>query len=96
MSLFRKSYFKKLRVDLVKEAGRDISDEVWNKVIEDVERPIIKKLREEMPKAIAFAMFEVAEKGDVIIEINGVDIAKISQLRRIYGWLRQKKQYFGW
>lgn len=97
MSLFRKSYLKKLRADLVKEAGGDISDEDWNKVIEGVERPIIKKLREEMPKAIAFAMFEVAEKGDVIIEINGVDIgAKISQLRGIYEWLRQKKQYFGW
>ncbi len=83
MSLFKKSYLKKLRADLIKESGRDISDEDWNKVIEKVEKPIIKKLREEMPKAMAFAMFEVAEKGDLIIEIDGVDIgAKIRQLRK--------------
>ncbi len=83
MSLFKKSYLKKLRADLIKESGRDISDEDWNKVIEKVEKPIIKKLREEMPKAMAFAMFEVAEKGGCIIEIDGVDIgAKIRQLRK--------------
>ena len=83
MSLFKKNYLKKLRADLVKESGGDISDEDWNKIIENVERPIIKKLKEEMPKAIAFAMFEVAEKGDLIIEIDGVDLgAKIRQLRK--------------
>lgn len=83
MSLLKKSYLKKLRADLVKDAGRDISDEDWNKVIEDVEKPIIKKLKEEMPKAIAFAIFEIAEKGDCIIEIDGVDLgAKIHQLRK--------------
>ena len=83
MSLFKKSYLKKLRADLIKESGRDISDEDWNKVIEKVEKPIIKKLREEMPKAMAFAMFEVAEKGDLIIEIDGVDLgAKIRKLRK--------------
>ena len=97
MSLFKKSYLKKLRADLIKESGRDISDEDWNKVIEKVEKPIIKKLREEMPKAMAFAMFEVAEKGDCIIEISGVDIGvEIRKLRRIYEWLEQKKLYFGW
>lgn len=83
MSLFKKAYLKKLRADLVKETGGNISDEDWNKVIKSVEKPIIKKLREEMPKAIAFVMFEVAEKGDVIIEINGVDLgAKIRKLRK--------------
>ena len=67
MSLFRKSYLKKLRADLVKEAGGDISDEAWK----------------ELPKAIAFTMFEVAEKGDCIIEIDGIDLgAKIRQLRK--------------
>ena len=97
MSLFKKTYLKKLRADLIKEAGGDISDEDWNKVIEKVEKPIIKKLREEMPKAMAFAMFEVAEKGDCIIEIGGVDIGvEIRKLRRIYEWLEQKKLYFGW
>ena len=97
MSLFKKTYLKKLRADLIKEAGGDISDEDWNKVIEKVEKPIIKKLREEMPKAMAFAMFEVAEKGDCIIEIGGVDIGvEIRKLRKIYEWLEQKKLYFGW
>jgi len=82
MSPFKKSYLKKLRADLVRNAGGDISDEAWNKIIKEIEIPIDKKLREEMPKAIAFAMFEVAEKGDCIIEIDGVDIgSKIRQLR---------------
>ncbi|MBA7477648.1 hypothetical protein ES707_13062 [subsurface metagenome] len=83
MSLFRKSYLKKLRADLVKEAGGDISDEAWKEVIENVEKPIIKKLQKEIPKAMAFTMFEIAEKGDCIIEIDGVDLgAKIRQLRK--------------
>ena len=83
ISLFKKSYLKKLRADLVKEAGGDISDEKWKEIIEKIEKPIIKKLSEEMPKAIAFAMFEVAEKGDCIIKIDGIDIgAKIRQLRK--------------
>lgn len=74
---------RELRADLVKEAGGDISDEAWNEVIENVEAPIRKKLQKEMPKAIAFAMFEVAEKGDVVIEIDGIDLgAKIRRLRK--------------
>ncbi len=97
MSLFKKSYLKKLREDLVKEAGGDISDEAWNKIIEDIEKPIIDKLKRELPKAIAFTMCEIAEKGDCIIEIDGVDLgAKIRQLRGIYEWLKQKEIYFGW
>lgn len=97
MSLFKKSYLKKLRADLVKEAGGDISDEAWNNVIEKVEKPIIEKLKRELPKAIGFIMCEMAEKGNCIIEIDGVDLGvKIRQLRGIYEWLKQKKQYFGW
>ena len=83
MSLFKKSSLKKLRADLVKEAGGDISDEAWRKLVENVEAPIRKKLQKEMPKAMAFTMFEVAEKGDCIIEIDGIDLgAKIRQLRK--------------
>ena len=83
MSLFKKSYLKRIREDLVKEAGGDISDEKWKEIIEKIEKPIIKKLSEEMPKALAFAMFEAAEKGDYIIKIDGVDLgAKIRQLRK--------------
>ncbi len=83
MSLFKKSYLKKLRADLVKDSDGDISDKDWKKIIEKIEKPIIKRLSEEMPKALAFAMFEVAEKGVCIIEIDGVDIgAKIRQLRK--------------
>ena len=83
MSLFKKRWLKELRDDLVKEAGGDISDEAWNKVIEKVERPIIEKLKKELPKAIGFIMCKIAEKGDLIIEIDGVDLgAKIRQLRK--------------
>ncbi len=83
MSLFKKSYLKRIREDLVKEAGGDISDEKWKEIIEKIEKPIIKELSEEVPKALAFAMFEAAEKGDCIIEIDGVDLgAKIRQLRK--------------
>ena len=97
MSLFKKRWLKELRDDLVKEAGGDISDEAWNKVIEKVERPIIEKLKKELPKAIGFIMCEIAEKGDLIIEIDGVDLgAEIRKLRGIYDWLQQKKKYFGW
>ena len=74
---------KELRADLVKEAGGDISDEAWKEVVENVEKPIIKKLEKELPKAMAFTMFEIAEKGDVVIEIDGVDLgAKIRRLRK--------------
>ncbi len=97
MSLFKKSYLKKLRADLVKDSDGDISDKDWNKIIEDVEKPIIEKLKRELPKAILFSMFEIAEKGNVIIKIDGRDIGfEIRRLRRIYEWLRQKKLYFGW
>ena len=83
MSLFKKSFLRKLRADLIKESGGNISDEDWDKVIESVEKPIIEKLKKEMPKALAFAMFEVAEKGDLIIKIDGVDLgAKIRKLRK--------------
>ncbi len=83
MSLFKKNWLKKLRADLVKKSGGDISDEAWNDVIEKVERPIREKLKRELPKTIGFAMCEMAEKGDLIIEIDGVDLgAKIRQLRK--------------
>ena len=83
MSLFRKSYLKKLRADLVKETGRDISDEAWNEVVENVEAPIRKKLQKELPKAIAFTICKIADKGDEIIEIDGINLgAKIHQLRK--------------
>lgn len=92
MSLFKKNYLKKLRADLVKEAGGDISDEAWNKVIEKVEKPIIEKLKKELPKAIGFIMCEVAEKGDCIIEIDGVDLgAKIRQLRSRKSYSKKDK-----
>ena len=97
MSIFKKSHLKKLRADLVKEAGGDISDEDWNKVIEKVENDYRTKLEKALPKAFWFSLFEVAEKGDCIIEIGGVDIGlEIRKLRRIYEWLIQKKTYFGW
>jgi len=97
MSLFKKTYLKNLRADLIKESGGDISDEDWNKVIENVEKPIIEDLKKELPKAFLFSMFEMAEKGDCIVEIDDVDIgAEIRKLGRIYEWLIQKKLYFGW
>lgn len=97
MSLFKKSYLKRLRVDLVKESGRDISDEDWNKVIQKVEDDYRKKLEETLPKAFWFSLYEIAEKGDVILEIDGKNIGEeIRQLRRIYEWLKQRKIYFGW
>ncbi len=83
MSIFKKSHLKKLRADLVKEAGGDISDEAWNEVIEKVENDYRTKLEKVLPKAFWFSMFKVAEKGDVIFEIDGVDIGtKIRKLRK--------------
>ena len=83
MSIFKKSHLKKLRADLVKEAGRDISDKDWNKVIEKVENDYRTKLKKVLPKAFWFSLFEIAEKGDVIFEIDDVDIgAKIRKLRK--------------
>ena len=97
MSLFRESYLKKLRADLVKESGRDIPDKAWKEIVESVEKPIRTKLEKELPKAIAFTICKVAEEGDITIEIDGVDLgAAIRQLRGIYDWLKQKKLYFGW
>lgn len=97
MSIFKKSHLKKLRADLVKEAGGDISDEDWNKVIEKVENDYRTKLEKVLPKAFWFSLFKVAEKGDCIIEIDNVNIGdEIRRLRRIYEWLNQKKTYFGW
>jgi len=97
MSLFKKSYLKKLRMELVKEAGGDISNEDWNKVIEKIENNLRKDLQQSLPKAFWFSLFEVAEKGDCIIKIDDIDIGvEIRKLRRIYEWLNQKKTYFGW
>lgn len=97
MSIFKKNHLMKLRADLVKESGRDISDEDWNKVIEKVENDYREKLEKELPKAFWFSLYEIAEKGDVILEIDGKNIGEeIRQLRRIYDWLKQRKTYFGW
>ena len=83
MSLFKKDYLKKLRVDLVKETGGDISDEAWNKVIEEIEAPIKKDLEKFLPKAFWFSLFKIAEEGDVIFEIDDIDVgAEIRQLRK--------------
>ncbi len=84
MSILKKSHLKKLRADLVKEAGGDISDEAWNEVIEKIENDYRTKLEKVLPKAFWFSMFEVAEKGDAIIEIDNVNLGdEIRRLRRI-------------
>ena len=97
LSLFDREALKEIRAECVKELGGDISDEEWEQVIKDVEEPIIKDLQRELPKAFWFSMYEMAEKGKVIVEIDGKDIGQeIRQLRPIYEWLNQKKKYFGW
>lgn len=97
MSIFKKSHLTKLRADLVKDAGGDISDEAWNKIIEKIENDYRAKLEKELPRAFWFTTFEIAEKGDCIIEIDGIDIGvMIRRLRNIYEWLKQKRLYFGW
>jgi len=97
VSIFKKSVLKKLRADLVKEAGGDISDEDWNKVIEKVENDYRTKLEKELPKAFWFSLFETAEKSDCIIEIDGENLGeKLRHLRKSPYWLIQKKLYFGW
>lgn len=97
MNLFKESELKKLRVKLVKEFGGDISDENWNKVVKDVEDNYRKILEKELPKAFWFAMFEMAEKSDCIIKIDGENLGeKLRYFRKLPYWLIQKKLYFGW
>ena len=97
MSLFKKSELKKLRSNLVKEVGGDISDDGWDKVVKKVEDDYREILKKELPKAFWFAMFEVAEKSDCIIEIDGENLGeKLRYLKRLPPWLVQKKLYFGW
>ena len=92
MSLFKKNYLKKLRADLVKETGGDISDEAWNKVIEEVEAPIKKDLEKSLPRAFWFSLFKIAEEGDVIFEIDDIDIgAEIRQLRSRKSYSKKDK-----
>lgn len=91
--LFKKSYLKKLRADLIEESGGDIPDKEWNKIIEDIEKPIIEDLKRELPKALHFAMFEAAERGDCIIEIDGVDLGtKIRERRKVIEATKDNKK----
>lgn len=83
MSLFKEKYLKEIRAKCVKEFGGDISDKEFNKVVQKIENKIKKDLKEELPKAFWFPMCEMAEKGDIILEIDGKDIGKeIRQLRK--------------
>ncbi len=83
MSLFKKSYLKELRSDLIREAGGDIPDEAWNKIIKDLENKIRKDLEKELPKAFWLPLLQMAEKGDVVLKIDDIDIgAKIRKWRK--------------
>lgn len=82
MDLLRKNYLKELREKLVKEFGGNIPDEDWNKIIEKIDNDLKKDLQQSLPKAFWFSLFEIAEKEDVIFEIDGIDIgAKIRKMR---------------
>ena len=103
ITLFKKSYINKLRKELKEEAIKrygNISDEEFEKIfmsiIEKEENEIKKGLQKELPKAFWFPLYEMAEKGDVIVEIDGRDIGmEVRQLRGIYEWLKQRRKYFG-
>lgn len=88
MSLIKKSYLKEIRAKLVKEAGRDIPDEAWNQVVKKVEDGLREKLnsketKEAIAKAFWYPMYEMAEKGDIIVEIDGVNLGDEIRKRRI-------------
>jgi len=82
MSLIKKEYLKELRERLVSETEYNISDEDWNKIIKNIEDDIIKGLREEIPKAFYSTLYDWAEKGDVIVKINDVDLGEAIRNKR--------------
>jgi len=88
MGLIREEYLREIREECIQEYGRDIPDEAWDKIVKDIEREIRERLEaEDTKKAIAEAfwtpLLERAEKGDLILKIDGVDIGeKIRRLKR--------------
>jgi len=91
MPLFKKRYLNEIRAKLVKEQGGDISDEDWDKVVKGEEDKLRRKLEKELPGALWYPIFEMAEKGDVIIEIDGKDIGKEIREKR-QKMLEEKKK----
>lgn len=89
MSIFKKKELDILRSRLVEEAGGDIPDEAWNKVVEDVEKEYKKKLEETLPRAFWFSMFKAAENGDAIIMIDDKDLGV--EIRKKRKELEEKK-----
>jgi hypothetical protein len=104
MSIFKPKYLKNLREKLTKEYGHDIPDEAWNKVVKEAEDDIKKNLcnpltQRAIAKAFWDPMIEMAEKGQVVVEIDGVNIgkrvrqAKITKAKILYTIKRNLNKY---
>ena len=76
ITIFKPKYLSDLRKELVEETGFNISDEDWNKIIKKIEDDIIKDLKEEIPKTFFSTLCDFAEKGDIIIKIDDIDLGE--------------------
>lgn len=86
-----------MRKNLETRTGKIVTDDQWDQIIKKVETPIRNDLKEALPQAFWFPLYEMAEKGDLIVNIDGKDIGKeIRQMRGLINWLNQKKKYYGW
>jgi len=104
MKYLKKSAFTKLRKQLREEYAHIPEEEfnnVFDKLLQEQDDFVKEKLesketQEELSKAFWFPLCEMAEKGTLVVQIDGVNLGdKIKSVRRFRNWYNQRR-YLGY